>query len=289
MDMARYAACHQQWIAGQEAGLRELEEAAARAAAGRATDEELRAAVERCMRGYEEYANSRRTMAREDGAAFFVPPWCTMFETAVLWLGGCRPSLTIRLLYNLSGEGLEARIDEVIGGRDDGGLHGGLGLGLVGITAPQLEQINDLHRRTLREEGVLTQQLASLQEDIADRPLLPIVRERERVAAAAALAGHHGRANGRLAAEGSSGGVDAEVDAAMEKYRAGLARLLEEADGLRLATARELVMDILTPRQAVETLVAAKQLHLSVRDWSRRAQNARLPRASVTTSSGANP
>jgi hypothetical protein len=75
----------------------------------------------------------------------------------------------------------------------------------------------------------------------------------------------------------------------MEKYRAGLARLLEEADGLRLATARELVMDILTPRQAVETLVAAKQLHLSVRDWSRRAQNARLPRASVTTSSGANP
>ncbi|XP_047053885.1 protein DOG1-like 3 [Lolium rigidum] len=298
MDLARYAACHRQWIAGQEAGLAELVAAAASAAAGRTTDEELSAVVERCMRGYEEYATSRRAMAREDGAAFFAPPWCTAFENAVLWLGGCRPSLTVRLLYSLSGEGMEAHIEELVGGRGRGRGEG-TGMGLLGITPAQLDQINDLHNRTLREEGLLTDRLATLQEDIADRPLLPIIRERERAAAAAAaaLAARHGGANsnglpGRLEAGGSFGGVDAEVDAAMESYRAGLAKLLEEADELRLSTARALATQILTPRQAVEMLVAGKQLHLSVRDWSRRQereQNARLPRASTSTSSGANP
>ncbi|KAK1666985.1 hypothetical protein QYE76_055144 [Lolium multiflorum] len=296
MDLARYAACDRQWIAGQEVGLAELVAAAASAAAGRTTDEELSAVVERCMRGYEEYATSRRAMAREDGAAFFAPPWCTAFENAVLWLGGCRPSLTVRLLYSLCGEGLEAHIEELVGGRGRGE---GTGMGLLGIKPAQLDQINDLHHRTLREEGLLTDRLATLQEDIADRPLLPIVRERERAAAAAAaaLAARHVGANsnglpGRLEAGGSFGGVDAEVDAAMESYRAGLAKLLEEADELRLSTARALATQILTPRQAVEMLVAGKQLHLSVRDWSRRQQreqNARLPRASTSTSSGANP
>uniref|UniRef100_A0A453FJV1 DOG1 domain-containing protein n=1 Tax=Aegilops tauschii subsp. strangulata TaxID=200361 RepID=A0A453FJV1_AEGTS len=241
MDMARYVAFHQQWIAGQQAGLRELAEAAANAATERATDAELRAVVERCMRGYQEYAASRRAMARENGAAFVAPPWCTAFENSVLWLGGCRPSLAIRLLYSISGEGL-------------------------------------------------TERLASLQENIADRPLLPIVRER--AAAAAALVGQGRSAKrddiaGRLAAAESSGGLAAEVDAAMESYSAGLARLLEEADELRMSTARALATEILTPRQAVEMLVAAKQLHLAVRDWSRRkeegAQNARLPRAAAAT------
>ncbi|KAK1666951.1 hypothetical protein QYE76_055110 [Lolium multiflorum] len=302
MDLARYAACHRQWIAGQEAGLAELVAAAASAAAGRTTDEELSAVVERCMRGYEEYATSRRAMAREDGAPFFAPPWCTAFENAVLWLGGCRPSLTVRLLYSLSGEGLEAHIEELLSGRgrgEGGVVSGSTGMGLLGITPAQLDQINGLHHRTLREEGLLTDRLATLQEDIADRPLLPIIRERERAAAAAAaaLTARHGGANsngfpGRLEAGGSSGGVDAEVDGAMESYRAGLAKLLEEADELRLSTARALATQILTPRQAVEMLVAGKQLHLSVRDWSRRQereQNARLPRASTSTSSGANP
>ncbi|KAM3332591.1 hypothetical protein ACQJBY_028024 [Aegilops geniculata] len=295
MDMARYVAFHQQWIAGQQAGLGELAEAAANAAAGRATDAELRAVVERCMRGYQEYAASRRAMARENGAAFVAPPWCTAFENSVLWLGGCRPSLAIRLLYSISGEGLEEDIEEFVRGRGRGLAEG---MGLVGITATQLQQINDLHGCTLRDEGYLTERLASLQENIADRPLLPIVRER--AAAAAALSGQDRCANrdaipGRLVAAESSGGLAAEVDAAMESYSAGLARLLEEADELRMSTAKALATEILTPRQAVEMLMAAKQLHLAVRDWSRRkeegAQNARLPRAAAATTapSGSNP
>ncbi|KQK18712.1 protein DOG1-like 3 [Brachypodium distachyon] len=294
MDMTRYFACHQQWIAGQEAGLGELTAAAANAAARRATEAELRAVVERCLRGYEEYATTRRAMAPEDGAAFFAPPWCTTFEKAVLWLGGCRPSLSIRLLYCVSSEGLEAQLQEFLSGH---GRAGGddmirpTGSGLLGINAMQLEQINNLHGRTIHEEGILSERLASLQEKIADRPLLPIVREREQERArAAALPRGSASSNGlvgRFAAMGLAG-VDAEVDAAMESYTAGLAKLLEEADQLRLSTTRELATEILTPRQAVEMLAAAKQLHLSICDWSRRkegAQSALLPPAATASSS----
>lgn len=39
-----------------------------------------------------------------------------------------------------------------------------------------------------------------------------------------------------------------------------------------MATTRALVTEILTPRQALEVLLAAKQLHLSVRNWSRRRE-----------------
>lgn len=275
-DMARYESCYRHWIAGQEAGLAELEAASANATAGRATDAELRAVVERCMLGYQDYATNRRALSREDGAAFFAPPWCTVFENSVLWLGGCRPSLTVRLLYNLSGEGLEAQVEEMLSGL---GPRGVIPTGALGITAAQLLLINDLHTRTVFQENALSDRLATLQEDIADRPLLPIVRRRE-LAAAAAGAARVGAGRGscdgaawRLGAAGPGpGGADAEVDAALDSYKAALALLLVEADELRMATARELATGILTPRQAVEMLAAGKHLHLSVRDWSRRRE-----------------
>uniref|UniRef100_A0A0D9V5W7 DOG1 domain-containing protein n=1 Tax=Leersia perrieri TaxID=77586 RepID=A0A0D9V5W7_9ORYZ len=299
MSSPRHVACYQRWIAGQEAGLGELEAASANAAAGRATNAELRAAVERCMSAYAEYVTTRRALAREDGAALFAPPWCTSFENSVLWLGGCRPSLTIRLLYSLSGEGLEDHVEEFISGRVPvlgAAAAGGMG-GLLGITARQLELVNELHRRTLREEDALSDRLATLQEDVADRPLLPIVRERA-TAAAAALAARacDGLGTRLVVTAGRAGAVDPEVDAAIGSYKAGLGRLLEEADELRLSTTRTLVTEILTPRQAVETLVAGKQLHLAVRDWSRRggagvAQNVRSPALTLAgiSSSHANP
>jgi hypothetical protein len=231
MGAARHVACYQRWIAGQEAGLGELEASSANAATGRATDGELRAVVERCMRGYAEYVSTRRALAREDGAALFAPPWCTSFENSVLWIGGCRPSLTIRLLYSL--------------------------------------------------EDALSDRLATLQEDVADRPLLPIVRERATAAAAALGAGAScdGLATRtRLVVATPEGAVDHEVDAAIGRYKAGLGRLLEEADELRMSTAQTLVTEILTPRQAVETLVAAKQLGADVgRRRSRSPRGRRSP------------
>ncbi|OEL27133.1 hypothetical protein BAE44_0011846 [Dichanthelium oligosanthes] len=288
MDMERSVACYRQWIADQEAGLAELEAASAKAAAGRATDAELRALVARCMQGYQDYVTGRRAVARDDGTAFVAPPWCTAFERSMLWLGGCRPSLAIRLLYNVSGEGLEEQVEEFVDGR------GPLPRGSMGITPRQIVLINDLHRRALHQEDALSNRLATLHEDIADRPLLPIVRQRAAATAQLRAVGEGGgcddREVGRLVVAGP-GGVDAEVDAALSSYRAVLAQLVAEADDLRMATARALATEILTPRQAVEMLAAGKQLHLSVREWSRRTEGAGAqqqlngPRAAVTANS----
>ncbi|CAO2194751.1 unnamed protein product [Urochloa humidicola] len=266
MDMERSVACYRRWIAGQEAGLAELEAASANAAAGTATDAELRAAVERCMAGYEGYVAARRAVSPRDGTALISPPWCTAFERSLLWLGGCRPSVAIRLLYNLSGEGLEAQLEEFI--NDDGPLP----RGSMGVTPAQMVLVTDLHRRTLRQENALSDRLATLHEDVADRPLFPIVRQRARLRGGAAGGGCDGPVG--VVGAGEGGVVDAEVDASLGRYRAGMAQLVAEADELRVATARAMATEILTPRQAVEMLAAAKQLHLSVRDWSRRAEGA---------------
>jgi hypothetical protein len=267
MDTERSLAVYRRWIAGQEAGLAELEAASANAAAGRATDAELRAVVARCMLGYQDYVAGRRAASPGDGTAFVAAPWCTAFERSVLWLGGCRPSLSIRLFYNLSGEGLEAQAEEFVNGR------GPLPRGRMGITPGQLVLVNDLHCRTLHQEHALSGRLATLHEDVADSPLFPIVRQRAAATAAQlAVTGCDG-AVGRLGVAGP-GGVDAEVDAALSSYRAGLAQLVAEADELRMETVRALATEILTPRQAVEMLAADKQLHLAVRDWSRRTEGA---------------
>lgn len=304
MDTTRCVACYRQWIAGQESGLGELEAASANAASGLATDADVRVAVDRCMAAYQDYAATRRRLSREEDAgapALLSPPWCTAFENSVLWLGGCRPTLAIRLLYSLCGEGLEAQLDEFIAGGGRGNSNGGVvpvPAGGLSINAAQLALVNELHRRTLRQEGALSDRLATLQEDVADRLLLPIVRERERQRAVAAALGGAPACDdgfaGRVGVVGPAGSVvDPEVDAALESYRAGLARLLVEADDLRMATARSLVTEILTPRQALETLLAAKQLHLSVRDWSRRREGGQHqpqlapPPRTVTASSSA--
>jgi len=130
-------------------------------------------------------------------------------------------------------------------------------------------------------ENALSDQLATLQEDIANRPLLPIVRQRGELAAAAARQGARaarGTCDGavrRLGAPGPGGGADAEaVDAALDSYEAALSRLLVEADELRMATTWALTTEILTSRQTVEMLAAGKHLYLSVRNWCRRREGA---------------
>ena len=70
-------------------------------------------------------------------------------------------------------------------------------------------------------ENALSDQLATLQEDITDRTLLPIVRQRGELATAAAAA-----AAPLDVARGTCAGADAEVDATLDNYKAALSRLL---------------------------------------------------------------
>ncbi|KAG8386433.1 hypothetical protein BUALT_Bualt03G0148200 [Buddleja alternifolia] len=57
-------------------------------------------------------------------------------------------------------------------------------------------------------------------------------------------------------------GVYGDVDRRLER----LAGILEKADGLRLRTINN-VVELLTPQQAAEFLVAAAELHFGIRGW----------------------
>lgn len=134
---------------------------------------------------------------------------------------------------------------------------------MLGLSARQLGLVDELHGHTLREEGRLTAKMATVQEDVADRPLLSAARVHRKITSSSAAAA------AAYAASSSSWGNDGDVAAAIKSCAEEMAGLLVEADRLRVATARALLTEILGPKQAVELLVAAKQLHLSIHKSSK--------------------
>lgn len=90
---------------------------------------------------------------------------------------------------------------------------------------------------------------ACTQERVADEPLVLL-------------------ANGcRQVGESSHAGE--VVERAMDTHALDLYGVLIEADKLRLNVLKGII-DILTPLQAVELLVASKKLHLSLHEWAKR-------------------
>ncbi|KAM0029140.1 putative transcription factor TGA like domain-containing protein [Helianthus debilis subsp. tardiflorus] len=73
--------------------------------------------------------------------------------------------------------------------------------------------------------------------------------------------------NCNIAAGESSQGE--AVDEAMDSHALEMYGILMEADKLRLDILKSMI-DILTPLQAVELLVALKRLHLCLHEWSKR-------------------
>ncbi|KAJ3695743.1 hypothetical protein LUZ60_001120 [Juncus effusus] len=251
----RFVSCYDGWIHFQKSDLRELLDASASPGT---TDAELRAIISRSMQHYEEYCEQRRVLAQEDGPTFFSPPWCASFENSVLWIGGCRASLAIRLLYSVIGSEMDDHLEEFLRGQQ-GRL---ASMGMMGLTACQLQMVNDLHQRTLCAEDRLSSRLATIQEDVADKPLLPLIRRQQ----------EDGTINSFASTSSSTvhvndgDHIDGEVEMAMKTYAEGLGRLVAEADRLRVSTVRSLLTEILSPRQAVELLVTGKQLHLSLHE-----------------------
>ncbi|XP_078431694.1 protein DOG1-like 3 [Wolffia australiana] len=195
----------------------------------------LKWAVEKNVRQHESYSCQRVAMAKKDASSFFSPRWCSPLENCFLWLGGCRPSMGIRLLYTLTGLELDRHLEEFLrGARSE----------VSDLSAHQMSLINELHLRVMREEHALSSRSASLQEDIADLPFVPM-----------SLA--------------DSAVDEKELDGAFAAYERSLALIIEQADELRLEMLKGLV-SILTPSQAVDYLIAAKQLQIFIRKWCSR-------------------
>ncbi|OAO90927.1 GSQ5 [Arabidopsis thaliana] len=89
----------------------------------------------------------------------------------------------------------------------------------------------------------MTKKVSSLQEDAADIPIATVAYEMENV-----------------------GESNVVVDQALDKQEEAMARLLVEADNLRVDTLAK-ILGILSPVQGADFLLAGKKLHLSMHEW----------------------
>ncbi|KAI3497171.1 hypothetical protein L1887_39584 [Cichorium endivia] len=232
MKHQQFQCCYQNWVAQQRLDLDELLQALTHYP----TDlDYLQLMTKKSLSHLENYKNTRAQLAKHDGPSFMAPSWGSTFENSFLWIGGCRASLIIRLVYALCGSQLNAHLEDFL----EGVRHGNLGE----ISSLQLKKIDELHANTIKDENKL-----SSHERIADDPLVLLANE------------------GTGVREASK---DEVVDKAMDAHARDMYSVLIEADKLRMSTLKGM-LEILTPLQAVEFLVASKKLHLSLHEWSTR-------------------
>ncbi|KAF6176908.1 hypothetical protein GIB67_030591 [Kingdonia uniflora] len=236
-EESRLHCCFENWIIQQQNDLRELLQTLKDSPGD---DKKFCLVIQKSILHFEQYYEERAALAPANAPFLFAPPWCTSFENSHLWIAGCRPSLAIRLIYTLSGSQIESHLTEYL----QGVRRGNLGE----LTCEQLGLVNDLQCKIYKEEEKLSNKMASMQEDIADDPLALIANEFD---------------SGRV------GESNDDVDRALDAHSLALATILKDADKLRLSTLKELLA-ILTPFQAIDYLIAAKKLHLSMHEWGKR-------------------
>lgn len=203
--------------------------------------------IQKVVQHYEQYYQEKSVWETRDAISMLTPAWRSSLEDAFLWIGGWRPTLAIHLLYSKSGLQLEAKLGDLIRGISTGDL---------GDLAPnQMERIDELHKKTVHEERVLTEKLAKLQESVADRSMVEL--------------------SNAVSEMMRSGESDCEVESE-EKVRRELElknedveELMHMADELRMETLKALI-EVLTPIQAVYFLIAAAELHLRLHEWGKK-------------------
>ncbi|KAL2524260.1 hypothetical protein Adt_09314 [Abeliophyllum distichum] len=102
-NQGRQYSCFQEWMSLQERDLLELFRALNVGTDNGPGDRELFLwqLAEQNIKHFQDYCDRRIDLARADVSPFFSPAWCSSLERALLWLGGCRPSIFIRLVYAL--------------------------------------------------------------------------------------------------------------------------------------------------------------------------------------------
>ncbi|KAJ8568868.1 hypothetical protein K7X08_032565 [Anisodus acutangulus] len=229
---------YESWMNNQQEELKELQNAVALARKNERNDAELNELLGKMVNNFQGYVNGRSRLVRVDVSPFFAPTWCTPLENSVLWIGGCRPSSFIRLIYAHCGIEIEFHLKEYLQGikiHDFGQLCG-----------KQIIMIDKLQRQIIGEERKLSSRLASLQEDVVDQPIAKAAKNCD-------------------TQEGEN------ENEPLNKHGHNMANLLEEADELRMNTLKE-ILGILTPIQGVEYLAAAKRIRLCLQQWGKKRE-----------------
>ncbi|XP_055803548.1 protein DOG1-like 3 [Solanum dulcamara] len=222
----------EEWMALQREEVAELEQAATQARNGQKDDRQLTQLIQKTVQNFQDYANQRSRQARIHVSPFFGPTSATPLENSVKWIGGCRPGAYIRFLYALSGLDIESHLTEFLQGKKVGDLGE--------LTSKQMNMIDALQARTIKEEDKLSSKLASLQENIVDQPIASKIKNE-----------------------------CGNVDEALDEHSRCMAGVMEEADELRIKTLKEVVQTILKPLQAVEYLAAAKRMKHCFKIWGK--------------------
>lgn len=235
------------WISEQNSYLEELLTAANNHNQTENDDAVLIPLIQRVVRHYEQYYQAKSNWEKRDAISMFSPTWRSKLEDAFLWIGGWRPTLAIHLLYSKSGIQLEAKIGDLIRGLTTGDLGD--------ISPNQMNRIDELQKKTIHEERVLTEKFAKEQESVADRSMVELSN-----AVSEMIRAENG---------GDDGENEEKVDSMLDEKKHNLEELLHMADDLRLETLKA-VLEILKPIQAVYFLVAAAELHLRLHEWGRK-------------------
>ncbi|CAN1841645.1 Protein DELAY OF GERMINATION 1 [Linum perenne] len=241
----------ERWLVDQERDLHEListvEDTNRRS--------ELRGLTRRVMEHYEEYYRKKSEWAHRNVLSMMSPSWRTTLEDAFLWIGGWRPSMAFHLIYSKSGLQLDSMMQNLLRGLPTTSHD------LADLSSEQLSRMDELQRRTIREERNITEEIATVQESVADASMVELSHV----------------ASQMMMMEGGQGdGDDWErvmedrVERTLVTKERRMERVLRMADDLRLTTLKTIVEEVLNPVQAAHFLIAVAELHLRVHDWGKR-------------------
>ncbi|KAI5663412.1 hypothetical protein M9H77_22735 [Catharanthus roseus] len=227
-----FEAYFQRWIARQEQFLYEL--VAARDSSS-GSENNLRDLIARVRAHYLEYYEEKSRMTNGNVFLMFSPNWFTPLERSFLWIAGFKPGLACRL---------------VISAVDD-------------LTDEQKERVRQLSHDTKRQEKLLNDEIAKIQESLAAPPLIDSAR----------ILGRQPQPFQREIEE---------ADTVIEPLKYAMQDVLNDADRLRTRTA-EKVVDILNPIQSVRFFAAAADLQMRLRTIGLQKE---ADRANVTATNG---
>ncbi|CAK8579025.1 unnamed protein product [Lathyrus sativus] len=237
------------WMVQQNKYLNEL--VAANSAQPQLTDDKMHVVIDKVVEHYEYYYKEKSRRAKKDVLSMLSPPWLSSLEAAFLWIGGWRPSVAFHLLYSKCSMHFQARLNDLIQGQKT--------CDLGDLSASQLAEIDDLQRRTIREEREIADMMAEHQETIADAPMVELSH---------VVSEMIGRG------QNEKKGLEERIESIIEAKLEGLEKILQKTDDLRLRALQGIV-NILTPKQAIYFLIAAAELHLRLHEWGKKKDDAK--------------
>ncbi|XP_031494242.1 protein DOG1-like 3 [Nymphaea colorata] len=246
--MSGFKAFFNQWIQEQGLQLQELKAAESDPEA----QHQLAPLILRVIHHYENYYKAKADATKEDVLRMYSPSWTSTLENSFMWIAGWRPSTIFHLVYTkIAGIQAEQELDDFL---DEKGNEEKL----TSLSPAQLMQLDELQRRTIREEVSISEKMAKLQEKTGDQPFVNLAEIETTTDTVSA---------GNLAEiETTTDTVSGRSSyAEIGMHEKGLMWLLEKADELRLRTLKG-VVDILSPLQSLRFLTVAASLHLRVHE-----------------------